>query len=73
VYTDYCPQCGEPTEEFPDGVCPSCSLANQMELDEFLDEHDRWNHLSEAQKDRAIRHAIQYAEHYTEPEEEQDR
>lgn len=43
-----CPQCGDFTGEFRDGVCIYCSDQNQMELDLHNAEFAHWNSLAEA-------------------------
>lgn len=52
-----CPQCGEPTEDFSDGVCVSCSEDNQACLLLHNIREAAWRHMSPAQRDEAIRRA----------------
>lgn len=52
-----CPQCGEPTELFCEGVCEPCCKANQAALDLHNAQYDRWQKMSAAERDREIRRA----------------
>lgn len=51
----HCPQCGEPSAEFNEGVCQDCWTANQNALDLHNIEYDRWQRMSDSQRGAAIR------------------
>lgn len=53
-----CPQCGEPAERLCEGYCEPCSEANQAALDLHNIEHDRWQAMTDRQRDHAIREAM---------------
>ncbi len=53
----YCPQCGNDTDALPEGVCPECLQANQTALDLHLTEYDRWDRMTDKQREDAIRWA----------------
>ena len=52
-----CPQCGEPTQELHEGYCAECCSDNQRRLDQHNAEHDRWQRMTDAQRDAAIKFA----------------
>lgn len=54
---DHCPQCGHEADEFREGVCVPCCVENQMALDQFNFDYDRWAGMSAAERDREIRNA----------------
>lgn len=54
-----CPQCGNETETFREGVCEYCHDENQSALDLHNASFDRWESLSAHQRDAAIRRAMQ--------------
>lgn len=54
----HCPQCGEDTNELPEGYCPECGKENQRVLHEHNLGFDRWQRLSPAQREAEIRNAI---------------
>jgi len=49
-----CPQCGEPTPELHEGYCEDCCIENQRCLDQHNAEYDRWQRMTDAQRDAAI-------------------
>ena len=53
-----CPQCGNETETFREGVCGDCCDENQTRLDEHNASFDRWEGLSDRQRDVEIRRAL---------------
>ncbi len=53
-----CPQCGELCGEFHEGVCAPCWQANQDALDLHNAEVDRWEKMTEAEREKAIRWAV---------------
>lgn len=50
-----CPQCGNPTEDFNQGVCLDCCSENQSQLDDFNSLYDYWNGLDEKEQWEIIR------------------
>lgn len=50
-----CPQCGLPASEFREGLCIDCCESNQSALDQHNAEVDRWNGMTDAERDSAIR------------------
>ena len=57
IPVDDCPQCGEPSDEFREGVCAPCCEENQAALDDHNSQYDYWNSLTDAQRGEAIRRA----------------
>jgi len=55
---NHCTQCGEETEIFYEGYCRACSDMNQAELDDHNHNYDRWQRLSDSQKDSEIKQAM---------------
>jgi hypothetical protein len=53
-----CPQCGEGTDQLHEGYCQECCADNQRALDEHNEAHDRWQAMSQEQRDAAIKRAI---------------
>lgn len=53
-----CPQCGEPTDVFAEGVCVHCCRENQRRLDEHNSSYDNWQRLTDDQRKASIRNAI---------------
>lgn len=51
----YCPQCGEDTDRLHEGYCEPCCEQNQKELDEHNASFDRWQGLSDEQRDLEIK------------------
>ena len=54
----HCPQCGNESETFREGVCEDCHDENQTWLDEFNASFDRWEGLSDHQREVEIRRAM---------------
>ena len=54
-----CPQCGEMTEFFHEGYCEACCSENQAALDQHNAAFDRWQSLSDAEREAEIRGATQ--------------
>lgn len=52
-----CPRCGNETANICEGVCAPCWEDVQQELDLHIEEYDRWNRMSDHQRDVAIRRA----------------
>jgi len=52
-----CPACGEPTEVLVEGYCEECRDERQRELDEHNASYDRWQGMTDAQRDAEIRGA----------------
>jgi hypothetical protein len=50
-----CPQCGEDTETLREGCCEECREANQAALDRHNAEFDRWQSMTDAEREDAIR------------------
>lgn len=59
--TTDCPQCGEPAELFCEGVCVPCCDENQVALDQHNAAYDRWECLTDCQRDDEIRRACHAA------------
>ena len=55
----YCPQCGEDTETLDEGYCPECSQNNRDTLALHHAQYDRWNRMTDKQRDDEIRKASQ--------------
>lgn len=53
-----CPQCGEATPELREGYCRECCESNQSELDRHNVEYDRWQAMTDAERDAAIKQAL---------------
>lgn len=53
-----CPQCGEPTEDLHEGYCAECCKENQRLLDHYNASFDRWEAMTDAQRDAEIRTAM---------------
>jgi len=49
-----CPQCGSDVMELREGVCMDCCKENQRRLDEHNRQFDRWESLSDKQRDDEI-------------------
>jgi len=58
-----CPQCGEDSAEFDQGVCVDCCAENQRALDLHNAEHDRWRTLSDSQRADEIARAATIRSH----------
>ena len=54
----HCPQCGLETETFHEGYCQECCAENQRCLDEHNMSYDRWQRLSNEERDEEVRRAI---------------
>lgn len=54
----HCPQCGEASDFFREGVCLDCHNENQTWLDLHNASFDRWEGLSDHQRDVEIRRAM---------------
>jgi len=54
---EHCSQCGEETNVFVDGYCTDCQKENQKNLDDFNFNYDRWQSMSDAERDAAIKNA----------------
>ena len=52
-----CPQCGEETETLYEGYCEDCCTLNQTRLDLHNAEYDRWQSMSDAERNAAIKAA----------------
>lgn len=54
-----CPQCGVDTHprDFREGVCGECCDENQRALDEHNAGFDRWEQMTDEERDREIREA----------------
>ena len=52
-----CPKCGEHTDTLHEGYCEPCREDNQSALDLHNAEFDRWQSLSNGQRDVEIRRA----------------
>lgn len=52
-----CPQCGEATPELREGYCRECCDNNQAALDRHNAECDRWQAMTDAERDAAIKQA----------------
>lgn len=55
---EYCSQCGEGCLEFREGYCVDCCEQNQRELDLHNASYDRWNAMTTAEREDAIRRAL---------------
>lgn len=51
----HCPQCGDDTLELHEGYCEECCCANQRALDQHNAEYNRWQRMTDAQRDAAIK------------------
>lgn len=49
-----CPQCGQPTERLYEGYCEPCCQENQAELDLHNATYDRWQSMTDAERDDEI-------------------
>lgn len=49
-----CPQCGNEATEFQEGVCMDCCKHNQRRLDEHNAQFDRWESLTDKQRQDEI-------------------
>jgi hypothetical protein len=49
-----CPQCGADVMELREGVCMDCCKENQRRLDEHNEQFDRWQSLTDKQRDDEI-------------------
>lgn len=54
-----CPQCGEDTERLHEGYCAECCTENQRALDLHNAEYDRWQSMTDNQRQAAISAAVQ--------------
>lgn len=54
-----CPQCGEATETLHEGYCAECCTENQRALDLHNAEYDRWQSMTDNQRQSAISAAVQ--------------
>lgn len=54
----YCPQCGDDTPELHEGYCEECCRENQRALDQHNADYDRWQRMTDAQRDAAIKFAM---------------
>lgn len=52
-----CPQCGEPTPSLYEGYCAECCAENQRSLDAHNAGFDRWERMTDAQRDADIKRA----------------
>lgn len=52
-----CPQCGEVTDQLFEGYCCYCSEQNQSELDNHNAQFDRWESLTDNQRQHEINQA----------------
>lgn len=52
-----CPQCGELTEELHEGYCAYCCEQNQRELDLHSASFDRWERITDSERDAEIKAA----------------
>lgn len=50
-----CPQCGNYTEELHEGYCKPCSDSNENELFRHNHEFDRWEALTDSQREDEIK------------------
>lgn len=57
----YCPQCGEDTERLHEGYCQECHDDRQARLHDHNFRFNRWQKLSEKQRDAEIKAAIRNA------------
>jgi NMD protein affecting ribosome stability and mRNA decay len=55
-----CPQCGENTPELYEGYCAECCAANQAELDEHNAQFDRWQRMTDKQREFEIKQAVRW-------------
>ncbi len=53
-----CPQCSFESEEIYEGYCKECCEENQKTLDQHNFEFDRWESMTDAQRDNDIKRAI---------------
>ena len=53
----HCPQCGEDTETLHEGYCAECCDGNQRRLDAHNAGFDRWERMTDAQRDEEIKAA----------------
>ena len=63
----HCPQCGDDTPELHEGYCEDCCRDNQAALDRHNMEYDRWQRMTDAQRDAAIKFASRYLERKARP------
>lgn len=54
-----CPKCGAKFAKMREGVCVDCWQEIQKELDLHIEEYDRWNRMSDHQREAEIRRAMQ--------------
>ena len=54
-----CPQCGEPTETIHEGYCAECCADNQAALDQHNAAFVAWQNMTDVQRDKAIRRAVE--------------
>ena len=52
-----CPQCGIDSDNFDQGVCAFCCSENQLELNAYNLNFDRWSRLSDRQRKDEIEKA----------------
>ena len=52
-----CPQCGDECDELVEGVCSFCATENQQQLDQHNASFDRWEKLTDGQRDSEIKRA----------------
>lgn len=51
----YCPQCGESTETLNEGCCEECRCQNQRRLNAHNISFDRWESLSDQEREQEIK------------------
>ena len=54
-----CPQCGEESDQLFEGYCLDCLYQNQSELDNHNAQFDRWESLTDSQRQNEINKARQ--------------
>lgn len=54
-----CPECGEPTQVIHEGYCPDCCEYRQAMLDFHNYQYDRWDKMTDAERDAEIGRAAQ--------------
>lgn len=60
MFNLHCPQCGEPTERLHEGYCQECCEQNQRALDEHNARFDWWEKLSDDERERQIKWAMNH-------------
>jgi transcription elongation factor Elf1 len=56
-----CPRCGEETATLHEGFCLECCQQGQAELDQHNAQFDRWESLTDAQREAEISDAVRLA------------